>query len=51
MGTEADVEEIIELPIIKPEKAPLALPEPKFEPAPSFVPFRKPAQVPVEIER
>lgn len=51
MGTEADVEEVVEIPIVKPKKVIPALPAPKEEPAPIFVPVRDPAREPVEIDR
>lgn len=51
MGTKADVEEVVEIPIVKPKKVIRALPTPKEEPAPMFVPVREPVREPVEIDR
>jgi len=51
MGTDADVEEIIEIAITKPKKATPLLPVPDVTPVPIFVPVHEPAREPVVINR
>jgi len=53
MGTDADVEEIIEVPIVKPKKITVTplLPTPDMVPVPIFVPVREPTREPAVINR
>ena len=51
MGTDADVEEVVKIPIVRPKKATPALPAPRTTPMPVIIPERVPEREPVVINR